>query len=211
MRQYLWWANHALDGHLAMQRRTTILWRAGIAAERVCFTWDLLLTMANCFLFLWLHHYEALCKPPVPFFMEFLENMFVSSCFIHFASCWWFNEVKGAKTAVWLHLRISCAPREIPDADLGVGGFWDCDWWKSAQINARAQYRPVFEYWKRWPIWATDHCHSLIFCMHSVVLLLLLLLRLQQWVNWKSVDFTNPSGCGWLWILDSARFSKWAE
>eukprot|EP00434_Breviolum_minutum_P033156 symbB.v1.2.029337.t1/scaffold3199.1/size61439/7 len=30
--------------------------------------------------------------------------------------------VKGAKTAVWLHLRISCAPREIPDADLGVGG-----------------------------------------------------------------------------------------
>eukprot|EP00438_Fugacium_kawagutii_P007906 Skav203688 [mRNA] locus=scaffold259:158032:176789:+ [translate_table: standard] len=30
--------------------------------------------------------------------------------------------VKGAKTAVWLHLRISCAAPETPDADLGVGG-----------------------------------------------------------------------------------------
>ena len=31
-------------------------------------------------------------------------------------------QVKGAKTAVWLHLRISCAPQELPDGDLGVGG-----------------------------------------------------------------------------------------
>eukprot|EP00913_Durusdinium_trenchii_P024802 g23278.t1 len=30
--------------------------------------------------------------------------------------------VKGAKTAVWLHLRLSCAPRELPDDQLGVGG-----------------------------------------------------------------------------------------
>lgn len=30
--------------------------------------------------------------------------------------------VKGAKTAVWLHLRLGCAPQERPDADLGVGG-----------------------------------------------------------------------------------------
>ena len=30
--------------------------------------------------------------------------------------------MKGAKTAVWLHLRLSCAPREVVDDQLGVGG-----------------------------------------------------------------------------------------
>ena len=155
--------------------------------------------MAHCFFFLWLHHYEPLCKPPVPSFMEFLENMFVSSCFIHFASCWWLNEVKGAKTAVWLHLRISCAPREIPDADLGVGGFWDCDWWKSAQINAPGLLiLKTLTYLGHWSLPFSDFLYAFSCAAAAIAT-----------VSELKVCWFHQSQ--WLWILDSARFSKWAD